>query len=259
MSAVCWHEDGRVRDGHFHRGARVILYGRCRSGRRWFWAVNRWNYDDNGEQVEHGYADTEQQAIDAARTMVERLAGGDETIAYPRHGVATRILKQVNAERRRARPAPDTADAGRVEYLYARDTSSCHWDGNPCGCDDLRGRAKWDYHVDRFRITKKTAKRIYYVRSERYDDEVEIGYVDRQKLEADGEVYNHGAGGWWSKDFHLLAAPPEPPTQPTPVDQRAEVSRLRAEMAAVHPDRGGTSAAFIEARSRYLAAKGRLA
>ena len=31
--------------------------------------------------------------------------------------------------------------------------------------------------------------------------------------------------------------------------------RLKAEMAAAHPDRGGTTEAFIEARHRYLEAK----
>jgi|GEM_PF-4383793 hypothetical protein len=38
----------------------------------------------------------------------------------------------------------------------------------------------------------------------------------------------------------------------------SEASRLRqlkAEMAAAHPDRGGTSEAFIKARQRYLGAK----
>ncbi len=44
-----------------------------------------------------------------------------------------------------------------------------------------------------------------------------------------------------------LAALDEPVT--------AELPRLKAEMAAAHPDRGGTSEAFIKARELYLAAK----
>lgn len=50
---------------------------------------------------------------------------------------------------------------------------------------------------------------------------------------------------------------PEPvpnPTQVGPVEL-AELAELRTAMIASHPDRGGTSAAFIEARRRYLAAK----
>ena len=35
----------------------------------------------------------------------------------------------------------------------------------------------------------------------------------------------------------------------------SRLRRCKAEMAAAHPDRGGTSEAFIEARKRYLAAK----
>jgi hypothetical protein len=35
----------------------------------------------------------------------------------------------------------------------------------------------------------------------------------------------------------------------------SRLRRLKAEMASAHPDRGGTSEAFIEARQRYLGAK----
>src|SRR4029079_9596629 len=35
-----------------------------------------------------------------------------------------------------------------------------------------------------------------------------------------------------------------------------EVKRLRAEMAAAHPDRGGTTEAFAVARTRYVEARG---
>jgi hypothetical protein len=39
-----------------------------------------------------------------------------------------------------------------------------------------------------------------------------------------------------------------PKAQPLP-----DIAALKAEMAAAHPDRGGTDAAFIEARKRYVA------
>jgi hypothetical protein len=226
------------------------VYGRCRSGRRWFWAAA--SYENDTEIIKHGFKETEQQALAAGRAAARRLADSH----YVSHGYARDRLKHVNAERRRARPAADASDAQQVEYLYGRTDGSCHWDGNQCGCDDLEGRAKWDYHIVGFRITKKTPKRVYYVRKQDSwePDGVVIGYVDRQKLEADGEA-SPRSDNWWAADSTLYLRPPEPPAQPTSADQRAEVSRLRAEMAAAHPDRGGSSKAFIEARNRYMAAK----
>jgi hypothetical protein len=38
-------------------------------------------------------------------------------------------------------------------------------------------------------------------------------------------------------------------------DEPLDLAQLKAEMAASHPDRGGTSAAFIAARQRYVAAR----
>ncbi|AVH58408.1 MULTISPECIES: hypothetical protein [Streptomyces] len=104
--------------------------------------------------------------------------------------------------------------------------------------------------VVQFRITKKTPKRIYYVRRERIPGDIEIGYVNRQQIEADGEIYNHGAGGWWAPDFHLYLTPPAL-TQA----QKPSLAELKSAMAAAHPDRGGTDEAFIAARARYERAR----
>lgn len=135
---------------------------------------------------------------------------------------------------------PTPAAAVPVEYLYAIETE--HWEGN----DDV-----WvPRRVVAFRITKKTPKRIYYVRRERGPGEVEIGCINRQKIEADGEIYNHGAGGWWARDFHLHLEPPV-------IEQAAkpDLAELKAAMAAAHPDRGGNDAEFIAARQRYERAR----
>ena len=131
-----------------------------------------------------------------------------------------------------------TTAPAAIEYLYGIDSSVS---------DDSR------YYepprVVRFRITKKTPKRIYYLRR---DDglRAETGYVNRQQIEADGEIYNHGAGGWWAPDFHLHLEPPV-------IEQakKPDVAALKAEMAAAHPDVGGTDETFIAARRRYEAAK----
>jgi hypothetical protein len=133
-----------------------------------------------------------------------------------------------------------SADVTATEYLYGVDSSVA---------DDSRFYEP--PRVVQFRITKKTPKRIYYVRRERGPGEVEIGYINRQQIEADGDLYNHGAGGWWAPDFHLYLNAPE--LQQT---AKPDLAVLRAEMAAAHPDRGGTDAAFIAARRRYEQAQG---
>jgi hypothetical protein len=130
------------------------------------------------------------------------------------------------------------ADIAPAEFLYGIDSSVN---------DDSR------YYepprIVRFRITKKTPKRIYYVRR---DDglRTETGYVNRQQIEADGEIYNHGAGGWWAPDFHLYLTPPV-------IEQarKPNLAELKSAMAAAHPDRGGSDEAFIAARARYEKAR----
>ncbi|MDX3026738.1 hypothetical protein [Streptomyces scabiei] len=131
------------------------------------------------------------------------------------------------------------SEPATVEYLYGIDSSVA---------DDSRFYEP--PRVVQFRITKKTPKRIYYVRRERIPGDIEIGYVNRQQIEADGEIYNHGAGGWWAPDFHLYLNPPELEQPATP-----DLATLRAEMAHAHPGRGGTDEAFIAARQRYERAR----
>ncbi|MER5816843.1 hypothetical protein [Streptomyces californicus] len=119
----------------------------------------------------------------------------------------------------------------QVEYLYGIDSSVA---------DDSRFYEP--SRVVKFRITKKTPKRIYYVRC---DDRQTTGFVDRQRIEADGEIYSR-TRGWWSPDFHLYLNPPELEQATKP-----DLGQLKAAMAAAHPDRGGTDAEFIAAHARY--------
>ncbi|MEU9470468.1 hypothetical protein AB0D78_28390 [Streptomyces avermitilis] len=131
------------------------------------------------------------------------------------------------------------ADVAPAEFLYGVDSSVS---------DDSRFYEP--PQVVRFRITKKTPKRIYYVRRERGPGEIEIGYINRQQIEADGEIYNHGAGGWWAPDFHLHLTPPVIEQART-----SDLAELKSAMAAAHPDRGGSDEAFIAARARYEKAR----
>lgn len=110
-----------------------------------------------------------------------------------------------------------------VEYLY--ELWDANWDDGPLG----------NYQILRWEITKKTPKRIYFERNGR------SGFVDRQRIEADGEILH----GYTLRRLHLN--PPELPSQPKP----PSLPELRKAMADAHPDRGGTDAEFITARTRY--------
>ncbi len=249
---ICWHEPGpfRMRCQKEHRADLHILYGRCRSGRCWFWCAKIFNYDLDYPN-EYGWSDTEAQALEHVRDAVVRLAGDRSATADIVQHIASHRLKELNAEKRRSRP-PSGAKGSRVtEYLYGRDR---------CG---------GDYNsVYRFRITKRTAKRIYYVskaewidergepRADPYHLEEEtIGFVDRQKLETEGSVRNLGRH-WSSSDYRLYASLEGLLAQYRRDEpEKPDLASLKAAMAAAHPDKGGSSAAFIEARHRYVAAR----
>ncbi|MFB7736226.1 hypothetical protein ACFC08_17935 [Streptomyces sp. NPDC056112] len=122
------------------------------------------------------------------------------------------------------------ADPAVIEYLY--ELWDANWDDGPLG----------NYQILKHEITKKTAKRIYFTYS---TGGHRAGFVDRQKIEADGEVYH----GYTMRRLHL--APPEIPSRPKP----PSLAELRKAMADAHPDRGGTDEAFIAARARYEKAR----
>ncbi|HEX2301556.1 MAG TPA: hypothetical protein VHH34_24145 [Pseudonocardiaceae bacterium] len=211
-----------------------IYWGRCRSGCRWFWAA----YDlDHIDAPRHGWCDTEPEAVAAVQAAVTDLAGSRLVNVRVRHGSAARVLREINAERRKARPSSGSTEAGAVEYLYRIFTPE----------DNLL-----DDVVMSMRITKKTPKRIYYLRDELHGT---VGYVDRQELETTGQAFYHNGTG----SFIIYAQPPDISgwKPPTPAEQQAELSRLRAEMAAAHPDHGGTDQEFIAAHQRYKQAQRR--
>lgn len=117
-----------------------------------------------------------------------------------------------------------------AEFLY--ELWDANWDDGPLG----------NYKILAHPVTKKTAKRIYftYLRGRN-------GFVDRQRIEADGEVYH----GYSRRRLHL--APPDIPRRAKP----PTLPELRKAMADAHPDRGGTHEAFIAARQRYESARAR--
>ncbi|MFE7097000.1 WhiB family transcriptional regulator [Streptomyces erythrochromogenes] len=124
-------------------------------------------------------------------------------------------------------PAP--AVPASVEYLY--ELWDANWDDGPLG----------NYEIRRHPITKKTNLQIRFTYLGR------PSFTDRQRIEADGEIYHRRLRRL------LYLAPPELPTRPEPADLQA----LRQAMAAAHPDRGGTDAAFMTAHAAYQQARRR--
>jgi hypothetical protein len=231
-----WHIPDRDGDCRFS-------YGRCKSGSRWFWSVRGWvigHTIDADAFSEHNYAATEAEALTAGTAAIKRFSAGRRAIVSFQHGSAAYELKQINKAKRTAHWAANgTADSDTrvTEYLYNQ----------------------WG---DKFRITKKTAKRIFYVKEKSYGYEHgEIGFVSRDQVADDwpGPTWRElrdlqDKVGWRNAPKVFLK--PRPPgfhdsDEPPVVD----LARLKAEMAAAHPDKGGTSAAFIEARQRYVAAR----
>jgi hypothetical protein len=152
--------------------------------------------------------------------------------AVMRQDTASDRLKALNEAKRAARPAPDTSDAKAIEYIYA-------W-----------GR--------KYQVFKKTKTRVYYNKFEDGDwqatapslSTVRTCFVERAHLELpDDQDYWIDRKG--RQRYRWLYLRPPQRKQEAPVS----LGELKAEMVAAHPDRGGTSAAFIEARRRYIEAR----
>jgi hypothetical protein len=241
-----------------------FTYGRCKSGGRWFWRVGARLPQSYFE--EHGYANSEAEAMVAGTEIIKRFAAGRRAIVGVSHGTASYSLKQLNKEKRMARltAQPSAAkDSNVVEYLYTYE--GCNGDMSECcDCNKMSAVDAWNYHIVKFIIVKKTKKRIFYNRrrmhlierdyERRYSNIQDgIGFVDRQKIEQDGEIWSRKG---WQADSHLYLQPPPLPDwrregKSEPVDLR----KLKAEMTAAHPDKGGSNAAFIAARKRYEEAR----
>lgn len=129
---------------------------------------------------------------------------------------------------------------GIVEYLYG---TRVEW---PDDGPEIREAVP-------FRVIRKTAKRVYYVRQHHHGGRKTIGFVDRKALERDGEVTRR-SGHWWERDFRLFGTLDAAEAH-LGIGQYApkapDLARLKQEMAAAHPDRGGTAEEFIAARGRY--------
>jgi hypothetical protein len=201
----------------------LALFGRCRSGARWFWAARIYVH----EKEAFGWADSEAEAMTAAMAAVRGFRNGLPVKAILVQSEASYRLKKINKQKRAARPASNSKESRPDEYLY-------------------------NWHGDQFRIIKKTKQRVYYNKSKLnnesafayldYDADA-IGFIARSRIKADCDVRD--------PDFRALYLnkPPGRPARELP-----DLQKLKRAMAAAHPDRGGSNAAFIAARKEYLAA-----
>ncbi|WP_300610606.1 hypothetical protein [Trebonia sp.] len=237
-----------------------IAADRCKSGKRWFWVAAQ---VDRGHQCDDpvcvyggphlcGWEDTEDAALAAMRAAMVRL-GGQPGPRTGTAGTAAASLKRINAARRRTRPPkPGAASAAPVEYLYI-----------PCTCtpydDYLAETRRW---VEAVPVVRKTARRLYYDTRRHEEDDPRLGYIDRQVLERDGKIWIPGGhhNPWWLTGTHFYATREaaeddlyrrQREQERKRQEAGPELRRLRMEMAAAHPDRGGTNERFIAAREAY--------
>ncbi len=149
-------------------------------------------------------------------------------------------LGQPGSMTRKDEPVPTPASLGTVEYLYG---TRVEW---PEDGPEIRETVP-------FRVTRKTAKRVYYVRQQYRGGRETIGFVDRDALERDGEVTRR-SGHWWEEDSRLFAtldAAEEYIGIGRHAPKAPDLAQMKQEMADAHPDRGGTAEEFIAARDRY--------
>ena len=285
-----WHHAlAHLRYKYAKAAGASVWFGRCRSGKRWFWFAAAFSWDRDGIHCtapvcgygwaahEHGWADSEQAAITSLSGAVICYGGVDPRLnkapdAFARGaGEAAAALKRINEAKRKARPSSGSTDTGMVEYLY-----SPEWWFDDSESQTVR-------RLNTIAITKKTAKRIYFDASDRWDRSaglLTLGYIGRAELETDtrcpgggpgkceherysshgyppGEMRYHGSARGAGHLFatreaaeeYLFGAERERERQRPELE--ADVKRLRREMADAHPDRGGTNEEFMAARERY--------
>ena len=138
--------------------------------------------------------------------------------------------------------------------------------------DDYLFSIAHDGRVVEHRITKWSAKRVYYVHERiRYRDPSVVEYLtspDRRIspswVERDGDsviwvIVGYANRAALERDGETATLTGYPYPQHVVFDTReaaeaiahGDIKQLRRQMASVHPDRGGTAEQFIAARKRY--------
>lgn len=242
----------------------TIVWGRCPGAGRWFWTAHI-----VGGANRYGWAPNRNEAARKANAAAVLLAAGQYATIRISDDAAKMKLAAVTAAKQakakaehkeRATTGDDTANLWAIAFGYY-DHIAHQW---------IHSK------VVRLPVTKRTPKRIYFLRSSE-PGEYETGYVDRELIETTGWAYYHRFDKIYAEPPKLPNDKPfiPPPFNPgsyadsDPYMDRLQeaIVRLRQDralpdlkvlkqaMADAHPDRGGTSEAFIAARERYVTAK----
>lgn len=86
----------------------LIIWGRCRTGRRWFWTAHEIGTDHRLE----GKTDTRDEAARQGHLAALQLAGGVYAHIDVVHSTASSRLRAINAAQRKTRPHSDSTPTG---------------------------------------------------------------------------------------------------------------------------------------------------
>lgn len=230
-----------------------FTWGRCKSGKRWFWSVCAWPETRDGLDKKwptwHGWTDTEETAKQVACDKVKEIAGDRRVSLHTQHHFASSTLREVSQDKRRERWKANPPKASGVSNhgtLWAYNSRS-----------EYEERWRWEEH----RIIKVTKKYVW-VESWRHREDDSLIRIDRETLERDGSAYGgprgwsrehyyteagkkaleleeaQGHANWLKARFHPL---PEMPEMFTKADV---LKAFREGSLAHHPDHGGDPAMF---------------
>ena len=192
----------------------------------------------DGLPSQHGWSDSEAQACNDACSAIARMAGDRAAYVSVHHGYASHDLKKLNAEKRRAKPPSNAKGSRVIEYLYS-------------GLGE------------RHRTVKRTKQRVYYLKGGEDIDEHGEPIVNPYHMRSDDEVgfitltkLKKGSASGFRWLYPSLEEMLVEKRRYRRVElEQPDLAALKAAMVQAHPDRGGSSAAFIEARQRYVAAR----
>jgi hypothetical protein len=172
---------------------------------------------------------------------VRKFAKGRSIYVIFHAGMAGGRLKQLNTAKRAARPPSDATDSKVIEYLY-------------------------DYRGYEYRVTKKTAKRVFFMKNRNAGcsdigfthsgEDNDPGFIDRRLVfdewpATQNDLYDFSIKIDGRSKYYWRCLWTSPPPAWRDEVKLPDLKALKAAMAAAHPDKGGSNEAFIAARQAY--------
>ena len=224
------------------------LWGRCSLARnRWHWVVWR-DFDDvydNADPIATGYAASAEECEAAALAI-------EPTAANVPAGWASRHHRKSCVQRRMGKPASDSTQAVRQEYLYTDHDKGDWWDGTG------------DWLYSRPHRVVKVTKHSVFVDKDRWrpdgtwrEYDVETYRLDRHKLDGTGEVWSRQARErFYTKPIEERRQQHRPKylvdlDLPAGATKRQIKAQFRRLARVHHPDCGGNAEDFKRIRAAY--------